>query len=290
MGEQVYANFKSFCKKKKKSEEVFDSLTPSILNSHLKEIMDGLTAKVFRTYNASKTLQDELRKTEERNTWKRLSAAEKVVEYNNANRQVAILCNHQRSVSKAQETQLENIGEKIAALKKQKIMLKKILKALNSGKDKKIPTKKDEKKAAEKVANAAAKAKKMKDEAKTNEAKIAATEADEKAKEMKRNLGKMKFEQAHLWEKVPSKPQVAKKIQSWTQKVAKMEMDLKHKDDNKEVSLGTSKINYMDPRISVAWCKRNEVPIEKIFSKTLRDKFNWAMAVPPDWEFNASIV
>ena len=48
-------------------------------------------------------------------------------------------------------------------------------------------------------------------------------------------------------------------------------------------------INYMDPRISVAWCKRNEVPIEKIFSKTLRDKFNWAMAVEPDWQFDAKI-
>ncbi len=49
------------------------------------------------------------------------------------------------------------------------------------------------------------------------------------------------------------------------------------------------KINYMDPRISVAWCKRNEVPIEKIFSKTLTGKFNWAMAVPPDWEFNGDV-
>lgn len=45
----------------------------------------------------------------------------------------------------------------------------------------------------------------------------------------------------------------------------------------------------MDPRITVAWCKRNEIPIEKIFSKTLRDKFNWAMAVPPLWSFDASI-
>jgi len=48
-------------------------------------------------------------------------------------------------------------------------------------------------------------------------------------------------------------------------------------------------LNYMDPRISVAWCKRNEVPIEKIFSKTMRDKFNWAMAVPPCWRFNEEI-
>jgi DNA topoisomerase-1 len=49
------------------------------------------------------------------------------------------------------------------------------------------------------------------------------------------------------------------------------------KDDSKTVALGTSKINYMDPRISVAWCKRKDVPIEKVFAKTLLQKFPWAM-------------
>lgn len=50
MGEQVYENFKLFCKKKKNSDDVFSDLTPTILNAHLKGIMEGLTAKVFRTY------------------------------------------------------------------------------------------------------------------------------------------------------------------------------------------------------------------------------------------------
>lgn len=292
MGEQVYDNFVKFCKKKKKDEEVFDSLTPTILNAHLKEIMDGLTAKVFRTYNASKTLQDELRKAEEKEHWKRLTATEKVVEYNNANREVAILCNHQKTVSKAQETALETIGEKITTLKKQRNVLKKILKVINGGKEsqiKQIPLKKDEKKEKEKIEKLVIKAKKLKDEAKTKEEKIAATKFDEETKEKKRGLTQMKFEQAHLWEKTPSKDQVVKKIKSWGEKITKAELNLKHKDDNKEVSLGTSRINYMDPRITVAWCKRNEVPIEKVFSKTLRDKFNWAAAVPPDWEFNAEV-
>ena len=49
------------------------------------------------------------------------------------------------------------------------------------------------------------------------------------------------------------------------------------KDENKQIALGTSKLNYLDPRISVAWCKRNEVAIEKIFSKTQREKFRWAI-------------
>ena len=32
----------------------------SILNAHLSTLMEGLTAKVFRTYNASRTLQEQL--------------------------------------------------------------------------------------------------------------------------------------------------------------------------------------------------------------------------------------
>ncbi|KAL9189416.1 hypothetical protein ACHAXT_009091 [Thalassiosira profunda] len=292
MGEQVFKNFQLFCKKKKPKDEVFDDLTPTILNDHLKGIMEGLSAKVFRTYNASKTLQDELMKTEQTAGWKRLDATEKTVEYNNANREVAILCNHQKSVSKAQEATLDNLGSKLEKLKSQKKTLKKILKVLTEGKKddiKKIPLKKDPAQLVEKATKALEKAKKMKDKAKTKEEKIAATEQDEKAKLLKKQVAEVKFNEMHLWATVPNKEQVTKKIIAWNEKIKKMEMNIKHKDDNKEVSLGTSKLNYMDPRISVAWCKRNEVPIEKVFSKTMRDKFNWAMAVPPEWQFNEEI-
>lgn len=151
-----------------------------------------------------------------------------------------------------------------------------------------IPKKKSATELDEDVKKCLAEAKKMKDEAKTNEEKIEATKADESAKQKRRDVQKEKFKQMHLWagDKVPTEESVKKRIVTWNGKITKLELDLKHKDDNKEVSLGTSKLNYMDPRISVAFCKKNEIPIEKIFSKTMRDKFNWSMAVPPDWEFN----
>lgn len=53
--------------------------------------MDGLTAKVFRTYNASMTLQEQLNKLTESED----NVNAKVLSYNRANRAVAILCNHQ---------------------------------------------------------------------------------------------------------------------------------------------------------------------------------------------------
>jgi hypothetical protein len=41
--------------------------------------------------------------------------------------------------------------------------------------------------------------------------------------------------------------------------LARMEIARRVKEDLKMVALGTSKINYLDPRITVAWCKSNEV-------------------------------
>ena len=53
---------------------------------------------------------------------------------------------------------------------------------------------------------------------------------------------------------------------------------MQSKESLKTVSLGTSKINYLDPRITVAWCKMHEVPIEKIYTRVLLDKFNVRLA------------
>ena len=66
----------------------------------------------------------------------------------------------------------------------------------------------------------------------------------------------------------------------------KLEMMRTDKDENKQIALGTSKLNYLDPRISVAWCKKYEVPIEKVYNKTQREKFRWAIDMADeDYEF-----
>ena len=57
--------------------------------------------------------------------------------------------------------------------------------------------------------------------------------------------------------------------------LGKLQVQSRSKEDLKTVALGTSKINYLDPRITIAWCKRQEVPMEKIFNKSLLSKFHW---------------
>ena len=43
------------------------------------------------------------------------------------------------------------------------------------------------------------------------------------------------------------------KIAAKQKQIARLELSAKAKEDLKNVALGTSKINYMDPRITVAW-------------------------------------
>ena len=82
--------------KKQPTNDLFDKIDAQALNDYLKELLDGLTAKVFRTYNASNTLQNELDKCQIEG----LTMDEKFAKYKEANKQVAILCNHQKTVSK----------------------------------------------------------------------------------------------------------------------------------------------------------------------------------------------
>ena len=59
---QVFKNLKIFKRPPKgDGDEIFDRLTTSGLNKHLSNYMQGLTAKVFRTYNASWTMSNLLK-------------------------------------------------------------------------------------------------------------------------------------------------------------------------------------------------------------------------------------
>lgn len=78
---------------------------------------------------------------------------------------------------------------------------------------------------------------------------------------------------------------VKTKISRKKEQLAKLQVQSRSKEDLKTVALGTSKINYLDPRITIAWCKRQEVPIEKVFNKSLLSKFHWAMDAEPGFRF-----
>ncbi|KPI94694.1 DNA topoisomerase 1 [Papilio xuthus] len=210
---RVFKNLELFMENKRDSDDLFDRLNTQTLNEHLKDLMPGLTAKVFRTYNASITLQRQLDELTDPNA----SIPEKILAYNRANRAVAVLCNHQRAVPKGHSKSMEALKEKI--------------------------------------------------QAKRDQIDEAEEDLREATKAAKRGSVKEKI--------AADKKKTA--LERLKEQLKKLELQETDRDENKTIALGTSKLNYLDPRISVAWCKKHGVPIEKIYNKTQRDKFRWAI-------------
>lgn len=110
--DQVFKNLKIFKKAPKKDgDDIFDRLTTTQLNKHLTKYMPGLSAKVFRTYNASYTMSTLLK---ELKNSKDMSVSEKIKLYNDCNRKVAILCNHKRTVGAGHEAQMEKMTDRVS--------------------------------------------------------------------------------------------------------------------------------------------------------------------------------
>ena len=128
----VYKLLQSFTSTKQPEDEIFDRINPGRLNEFLKNFMPDLSAKVFRTFNASITLQEELQKE---NINVNDNADVKVKYYNDANRAVAILCNHQKAVSKNHEEQMSKIQEVLKDKRHKLKMLEEIRKCFKNGKD-----------------------------------------------------------------------------------------------------------------------------------------------------------
>lgn len=131
----VFQNIQIFMLNKKMNHDLLDKIDPGLVNSYLKKFMNGLSAKVFRTYNASNTLQKELyksmSKTKVFKITEKSSLEDKVFLYNQANKQVAILCNHQRSISKSFKDQILRLDVKMKENKKQLKRLKRELKYIS---------------------------------------------------------------------------------------------------------------------------------------------------------------
>jgi DNA topoisomerase-1 len=204
----VYKNIESFIKDKNKKDELFNLINSSSLNNYLNSFMEGLTAKVWRTYNASLLFQKELDKIREDkiseiNPDERLNFL--ISMFYQANTAVALLCNHQKSVSKGLDEQLDKINNRIKQLEKKKLKYK-------------------NKKNSEKLDN------------------------------------------------------LKSKI-----KIYKLKKDTKLKMKN--VSLSTSKNNYIDPRIIYAFINKYNIPPEEIFTQKLISRFKWASNVDKDYRF-----
>lgn len=219
---EVYENLKLFTFNKNRKDDIFDLASPELINKYLQAFMKKLTSKVFRTFNASDLFEKELGKISKK--YENYNKDDKVNilknEINIANKKVALLCNHQKAVSKNFSQSIKKFDDRINEQNNKKKLLQ------NQKEDL--------------------------EESNTSKAKI---------------------------------KKLNKRISITNLRIKKLKLLKSSKIELKNVALGTSKINYIDPRIIVAFLKKNNLNIDTVFNTKLQEKFRWAIDVDKDWKF-----
>ncbi len=192
----VLQNFRRFMKGKKPSDQIFDGVSSEAVNRFLVGAMPGLTAKVFRTYQATNTVRSYLKKHSRfpETTFE----YEKLYHARRANLEAAIKCNHKRTPPNNWEESLAKRRERLKA--------------------------------------------------------VEATD-----------------------------PKTEKQVAKRQERLAKLNFDVQLARDTRDYNLSTSLRNYIDPRVYKSWSEHVDFDWEKIYSKSLQRKFQWANRARLSW-------
>jgi DNA topoisomerase-1 len=173
-------------------EYLFEGINSKKVSKFLSEKMNGLTAKVFRTWRTTSAVKQYLEKCgvkkEDAEHFKQFHAKM-------ANLEGAKIANHKRKI-------LANFDERLA-------------------------------------------------------------KKEERLKELMRQLAEKQAE--------------GKNTKSILARIEKTKLDIALMKETKEWNLGTSLKSYIDPRVYTQWAAKVDFKIEKLYPKTLRKKYKWAL-------------
>lgn len=73
------------------------------------------------------------------------------------------------------------------------------------------------------------------------------------------------------------------KLEKAKEKVSQLSFKKDFKNKTMDVAIGTSKTNYITPLIAYSICNYFDIPIAKIYTKTLQEKYKWAEETSPQY-------
>jgi len=229
---------------KKKGEMVFPDVTSREVKHFISHVIDGISAKVFRTAWGSSLLAYELQNAKIKST---MTTSEKIAIFDNASLEVSKKLNHQKNVGKNFELKSEEMNIRLQQMKDNYNVIEKTI-----GKQiKELKVKID--KLDEKKYNA-------------NDRALLKKNYKDKIKRLQERLNKKK-----------------KQITDF-----KLKKELKEKTKN--ISLGTARAAYSDPRIGMSFCKTFDIPLEKVYNKSMQAKFSWALNCKKNYFLNYKII
>lgn len=110
---------------------------------------------------------------------------------------------------------------------------------------------------------------------------------NDRINEIRLKINRLKREKKKKLDEGKKVTSLNKRIVSLQNKMRDVKNKKKLQVESKSLSAGTSKINYIDPRITIAFLKRLDIidSIDKFFNKSQQSQFEWAMNVDYDFVF-----
>lgn len=283
-------NLKHFEEGKAPNDQLFPTITSARVNDFLKGVMPGLSAKVFRTFHATKTVEGYLQ--ENGKLKKDSSEAKKEFAAKMANLQAAIKCNHKRTPPKTWQESLNKRAEGVEKLRKAKPDLGRLDEGIRTRQatldklvadqkafEAKAPDavkKKQDALAALEAQGAPMDEKKAKEYNKKLRTVTKAARDAEKLFKQKTKRYKERVTAAH---KGLLAAQEARKraASGYKERLERAELQLDLVRQTKDYALNTSLKNYIDPRVYKDWGDKVGYDWKKLYTGALQKKFTWAM-------------
>ena len=273
--QQVVENLKDFSEGAG-GESLFEGVNSGQVGDFLKEVMEGLSAKVFRTLYATEAvggrLSIETVKPGDPDYVKRQAALM-------ANLEAAIVCNHKRTIPKTWAQSLQKKKDRLRQLQ------------AKAGADEKALRQKlldEERRFRERLK--AAEERLAEVERKQEAAKAQLDEAERQVKETK-NLTKRlastrkaakesrervrKLKNDYLSSSQRLRKQLGERKQRNSEAVERMRLQVEAQEITRDYNLGTSLKNYIDPRVYLDWGRRVGYDWKNYYPATLQRKFSW---------------
>jgi len=264
---------------------LFDEVNSSVVSQFLDEVMEGITAKVFRTYYATEAVESRL---------KELPVERDAPDYRKkhvatlANLEAAITCNHKRTIPKTWEQSLTRQKERLAARKQR---------ARENMRNYRERIRDAVAKYEERIAGYEAKLeedkKKLdeyKQELKKREAAGKSTKGIKKRIASKRSVvrnGRERIKNTrdkHRERVANLKELMETRRMKDEQMIEKATLQIEAKELTRDYNLGTSLKSYVDPRVYYEWGRDVDYDWRNYYSSTLEKKFSWVDPEPREQE------
>ena len=112
-----------------------------------------------------------------------------------------------------------------------------------------------------------------------NHKRTVSAKSQEAVEKLKEALKELKSKKKKLEKEGKSTSAVEKQIDN-------KQSQIHLKSNTQDIALTTSRQNYIDPRILVSWAKLHDLEMNKIYTKALQKKFQWAIdTIQKNWDY-----